>query len=172
MEFGSKSLGVLVIAVAGVVVGAYNLGQKQAEKTPSSPHSGAAQVAQGAGTQQLPANHPPATQAAGQPADQSAEQLPAQDGKLDVDHSAKFVHFRVGNSNVKRMYSDGKILWVGTSKGVIRYDTSTDQYRLFDNRSGLLDNNVYALAVAPNGDIWAGTKRGVARVGQSKSGSL
>ena len=37
-----------------------------------------------------------------------------------------------------------------------------------DSKTGLLDDNVYALAVAPNGDIWAGTRRGVAHLGQSK----
>jgi len=35
---------------------------------------------------------------------------------------------------------------VGTSGGVIRYDTSTDDYRLFDVRSGLLSNGVFHLS--------------------------
>jgi ligand-binding sensor domain-containing protein len=43
-----------------------------------------------------------------------------------------------------------------------RYDGKT--WSSVDTRSGLLDNNVYAIAIAPNGDIWAGTKRGVAHV--------
>ncbi len=65
-------------------------------------------------------------------------------GKLDsVDRSKKFTHFRVGNKNVKRIFADGKIMWIGTSGGVIRYDTSTDDYKLFDVRSGLLSNGIF-----------------------------
>ena len=55
----------------------------------------------------------------------------------------KFTHFQVGNRNVKSMMADGKLVWVGTSGGVVRYDTTTDDYRVFDNRSGLLSNGVF-----------------------------
>ncbi|WP_428622290.1 ligand-binding sensor domain-containing protein [Sedimenticola sp.] len=58
----------------------------------------------------------------------------------------QFAHFRVGNRNVKAMLSDGPIVWVGTSGGVIRYDTRSDQYRLYDVRSGLLSNGIFHLS--------------------------
>ena len=68
------------------------------------------------------------------------------------------------------MYSiaqDAKgVYWFGTNGGLTRFDGKT--WSSVDVRTGLLDNNVFALAVAPNGEIWAGTKRGVARIGQSK----
>ncbi|MCU7804902.1 MAG: regulator [Candidatus Thiodiazotropha sp. (ex Lucinoma borealis)] len=57
-----------------------------------------------------------------------------------------FAHFRVGNSNVKALLSDGPILWVGTSGGVIRYNTEKDEHRLFDIRSGLLSNGIFHLS--------------------------
>ena len=57
--------------------------------------------------------------------------------------AADFSHFRVGERNVKSMLMEGNILWVGTSGGVVRYDTVTDQYRLIDNRSGLLANGIF-----------------------------
>jgi ligand-binding sensor domain-containing protein len=41
---------------------------------------------------------------------------------------------------------DGDIMWVGTSGGVIRYDTRNDSYRLFDNTSGLLAKGVFHLS--------------------------
>lgn len=59
---------------------------------------------------------------------------------------ADFSHFRVGSRNVKAMMMDGNILWIGSSGGVVRYDTTTDQYRLYDIRSGLLANGVFHLS--------------------------
>lgn len=57
-----------------------------------------------------------------------------------------FTHFRVGNRNIKAMLADDSIMWVGTSGGVIRYDTHSDDYRVFDVRSGLLSNGVFHLS--------------------------
>lgn len=60
---------------------------------------------------------------------------------------AKFSHFRVGNRNVKGMLADDKLVWVGTSGGVIRYELETDNYRLFDVSTGsLLSNGVFHLS--------------------------
>ncbi|MBF0340342.1 MAG: regulator [Magnetococcales bacterium] len=56
----------------------------------------------------------------------------------------KFTHFRVGNRNVKAMYAQGNLVWVGTSSGVIRYELDKDDYKLFDVRNGsLLANGVF-----------------------------
>ena len=63
-----------------------------------------------------------------------------------VDPVAHFTHFRVGERNVKTILPDGDIVWVGTSAGVVRYDTSNDDYRLLDTRTGLLANGVFHLS--------------------------
>ncbi|MBL8351367.1 MAG: regulator [Burkholderiaceae bacterium] len=76
----------------------------------------------------LPAGHAPA---------------PPREGKVGADPSQKFTHFRVGNKNVKRIFVDGDMVWVGTSGGAVRYDTRTDDYKLFDVKSGLLSNGVF-----------------------------
>jgi len=65
------------------------------------------------------------------------------EGTVGADPTQKFTHFRVGNKNVKRIFADGDLVWVGTSGGVIRYDTRTDTYKLFDTHSGLLSNGVF-----------------------------
>jgi ligand-binding sensor domain-containing protein len=57
--------------------------------------------------------------------------------------TGRFSHFRVGNKNVKSIHVDGDTVWVGTSGGVIRYDTAQDKYKVFDARSGLLSNGVF-----------------------------
>jgi ligand-binding sensor domain-containing protein len=63
------------------------------------------------------------------------------------------------------MVMDGKgVFWFGTNRGVSRFDGKT--WKSIGPHEGLMDSNVYALEVAPNGDIWAGTKRGVARIGE------
>jgi len=71
----------------------------------------------------------------------------------------KFAQFKWGNRNVKSMYADGDVIWVGTSGGVIRYDTATDDYRLFDVRSGLLSNGIFHLSKM-NGQLVVGTYGG------------
>ena len=44
-------------------------------------------------------------------------------------------------------------------------DVALDPYTSH-GQDGLLDDNVYAIAIAPGGDVWAGTKHGVARIGR------
>ena len=70
-----------------------------------------------------------------------------------------FTHFRVGESNVKSILADGDIIWVGTSGGVIRYDTASDNYKLYDNRTGLLANGIFHLSKL-DGRLVAGTYGG------------
>ena len=152
----TKSASIIAAGVVGVaaLVGAayYYGGLKQAPKAQESamqlPVAG--QLKAGA---QVPPNHPQASASA------SAGAPPPQAGKVQVDPNAKFTHFRVGNRNVKSMLLEDKVLWVGTSGGVIRYDTRTDDYRLFDARNGLLSNGIFH--VSKLGDkILAGTYGG------------
>ena len=42
------------------------------------------------------------------------------------------------------------MVWVGTSGGVVRYDTKTTAYKLYDNKNGLLSNGIF----------WVGRIRG------------
>jgi len=85
----------------------------------------------------------------------SKAQHPAQhaqprEGTVTVDPAKPFTHFRVGNRNVKSIYTEGDVVWVGTSGGVVRYDTKTAAYKLYDNKNGLLSNGIF----------WVGRIRG------------
>ena len=104
--------------------------------------------------QDLPPSHPPvasnATAAGRLPADST---LPAADAPVPsagatgtARTNISFTHFRVGNRNIKTMLAEEGVMWVGTSGGVIRYDTNSDDYRVFDVRSGLLSNGVFHLS--------------------------
>ena len=78
----------------------------------------------------LGGNHPPVV-------------APVREGNVAVDPKAKFVHFRVGNKNVKSLYADRGVIWVGTSGGLVRYDTKDDSFKLFDTKNGLLSNGMF-----------------------------
>lgn len=148
MSIGGKELGIMAVAVIGIGIGAYTIGVNQGAKQQEVPVTQAApaedtklQESVEAATASLPAGHPTT------PA-QPEEAKKA--GSMLADPNAKFTHFRVGNRNVKAMYSAGNIMWVGTSAGVVKYDTKTDEYTLYDNRRGLLSNGVFY--VGPLGD--------------------
>jgi ligand-binding sensor domain-containing protein len=66
------------------------------------------------------------------------------DTETTADSSGvQFTHFRVGQRNVKAIHPDGPLVWVGTSGGVIRYDSRTQDYELIDNSNGLLANGIF-----------------------------
>jgi ligand-binding sensor domain-containing protein len=85
----------------------------------------------------------PAAPAAALPANHAAVAAPQREGKVGADATQKFTHFRVGNKNVKRIHADGDVIWVGTSGGLVRYDTRHDDYKLYDTQNGLLSNGVF-----------------------------
>ena len=79
---------------------------------------------------------------------------PGSVGKLR-DH----IPFQVGQRNIKDVLIDGRYTWIGSSGGVIKYDTHRGSYEVFDNKSGLLSNGVFHLS-KPDGRIWVGTYGG------------
>ncbi|MDO8990659.1 MAG: two-component regulator propeller domain-containing protein [Sideroxyarcus sp.] len=145
MQLNPKQLAVLAIGMVGLVAGAYLLGTQQAGAPQvSAPDAGEPlKLLPG---RQLPADHPPT-------------QEPQREGRVQVDPEAKFTHFRVGERNVKALLLDGKVLWAGTSGGAIRYDTGTDEFKLYDTRNALLSNGVFHLGKL-DGRILVGTYGG------------
>ncbi|NOY63204.1 MAG: regulator [Gammaproteobacteria bacterium] len=64
--------------------------------------------------------------------------------KQQMPSNNHFAQFEVGNSNVKSIHAEGHYVWIGTSGGVIRYDTRDDSYKVFDNKvSGILSNGIF-----------------------------
>jgi hypothetical protein len=89
-----------------------------------------------------PAQHPPMAGHAAGDAPQAPQQVIRQ-GHLKFDRSQKFVHYRVGEKNVKSILVDGGVTWVGTSGGVVRYDTRSDDFKMFDASNGLLSSAIF-----------------------------
>lgn len=119
MQVNQKTIVALLVGVAVVAGAGYFLGQSLGPAGPSA---------------QLPSGHPAVV---------PGGQLDAAAGKMGMDAPSKFAHFRVGNKNVKSIFAEGKVVWVGTSGGVVRYDGTNDSYRLYDNTNGLLSNGVF-----------------------------
>lgn len=149
MKIDLKQIGIGAAIASVVAIGAYSVFALNSGKlgagVPVPPTATSLET-------KLPSGHPPLV--ATSPA------LPLErEGKVDVDRLAKFVHFRTGSRNVKSLFLDGKVLWVATSGGLIRYDTATERFRLFDNQNGLLSNGIFHVGKL-KGQIVAGTYGG------------
>lgn len=170
---------VAILLVGGLVAGAFMLGMKKGAEPsamtskPAPSHvatapasapattgtpTGAARTAAGPlrpGVK-APAGHPTIPQGHTQNRPVAQQAAPSV-----VKPGIKFSHFRVGNRNVKDMLADGPYVWVGTSGGVIRYDTRSDDYKLFDVRNGsLLANGVFHVGKLSKNRISVGTYGG------------
>ncbi|RMD79570.1 MAG: regulator [Gammaproteobacteria bacterium] len=106
-----------------------------AQKAPgAAPAAAPAPGPNPAGAAALPPTHPPLPAGAGT-------------GTAAVDTPwgrMRFVQFEIGSRNVKSIYAERGVVWIGTSGGVIRYDTASDSHRIFDNKlPGILSNGVF-----------------------------
>lgn len=132
MKLDLKVVAVLLVVASGLVVVSYNVGQNNAVLSVPDKSAPTIPIADNSAR---PTDHPSA---------QASNATSFDLGQPSLEKNAKLMHFKVGNRNVKSMYADGKIVWIGTSGGVIRYDTDTDAYELYDNKtSGLLSNGVF-----------------------------
>lgn len=154
MQLNKNSVTIIAVVAVIAIVGGYIASTKKS--TP--PQTAAVGVAQPGAP--LPPGHPAVSRG---PSEMSGSQQPASgmpqgqptatpggpqsgmSGTTPEDPNTKFTHFRTGNSNVKSIFMDGNVVWVATTGGVIRYNTGTDEFKVFDvtNGSGLLSNGVF-----------------------------
>jgi ligand-binding sensor domain-containing protein len=149
MQLRKLSVAATAAAVVGVLAGAYLLGARNSQRP--------APVA-------MPQGHP-------QVAASADPQQDYREGKAKLDPARAFTHFRVGEKNVKSIFTEGKVVWVGTSGGVIRYDTGTDDYKLYDARNGLLSNGIFYVGRL-QGKIAIGTYGGGLSLLDEKAGTF
>lgn len=174
MNISPRTLIAFIAVTAVAVAAGYYAGTRQVSQTPQTTAAAESTVND---TAQAPPAHPPtgdnvhgtaqpdaATLMPGHPAvPATGNAPPPESGRAhlnsEFDPNAKFTHFRVGERNVKQILADGDTMWVGTSGGVIRYNPRTDDYRLYDNRSGLLANGIFHLSKL-DGQLVVGTYGG------------
>ena len=140
MNINPRTAGVSLIVAAVALAAAYQLGRSSAL---GADPAAATPAAVSATTAPAAASTTTAATETATPSGHPAVPAPQREGKVGSDPQAKFTHFRVGSKNVKRILVDGDFVWVGTSGGVIRYDTRSDDYKLFDTKSGLLSNGIF-----------------------------
>jgi ligand-binding sensor domain-containing protein len=88
------------------------------------------------------------------------EKTPSTTGSL-YPHILETETYTLNARNVKVLKSAGPHLWMGTSMGALLYDTGTaEDYRVIDNKNGLLSNGVFAIAFDGKGTPWIGTYGG------------
>lgn len=150
MQLNMKSGLVIAVVAIGAIAGIYTMTAKQAAPDSSTTTAGQPPAAD------LPPGHPAVIRGDG--SDQQIQGM-ATSGKVSEKADAKFSHFKVGNRNVKSIMAEGNVVWVGTSGGMIRYDTATDDFRVFDVKSGLLSNGVFSIGKL-DGKIALGTYGG------------
>lgn len=95
----------------------------------------------------------------GGPADPHAQLRRSGKAAGDAKPLRNFIHFQVGQRNVKALLQDGETAWIGTSGGLIKYRPKTGEHKVYDNRSGLLSNGVFHIGKL-GGEIWVGTYGG------------
>ncbi len=76
-------------------------------------------------------------------------------------HILKKETFTINTRNIKVLKTDDKYLWVGTSNGLLRYDTKgKEDLEVYDNTNKLLSNGIFSIAIDKNGFPWVGTYGG------------
>lgn len=80
-------------------------------------------------------------------------------GRSPSDRS-QWTSWSIGNVIIRALATEGTLLWIGTSNGIIRFDTVSETHEVFSTREGLLSNVVVSITVDPKGNKWFGTYGG------------
>ena len=76
-------------------------------------------------------------------------------------HILKKETFTINTRNIKVLKAKNNFLWIGTSNGLLRYDTSgKENIKVFDNTNKLLSNGIFSIAIDKDGFPWIGTYGG------------
>jgi ligand-binding sensor domain-containing protein len=90
------------------------------------------------------------------------------DRTADEWHSFPGLNFQ---GEIRDIASTNKFIWFATDKGLLRYDTQRNFWRIYDERDGLISRNVYHLD--PDGrNIWISTEKGITSFRWKRSGRI
>ena len=63
-------------------------------------------------------------------------------------HILKKETFTINTRSIKALKENGKYLWIGTSNGLLRYDTQEqEEIEIYDNTNKLLSNGIFSIAI-------------------------
>jgi len=65
--------------------------------------------------------------------------------------------------NIRSFYEDikNKILYMGSEKGLIRYQLESQQYNIINGQQGMPNNHIYSMLCDALGNIWLSTNQGI-----------
>lgn len=135
----ARTIAVFLVVGVAVAVFFYKLGQRTADPVPTSG------VARGVGSDVNASTE--SDSAATESAAPAKLQITEGGSSTGFQHQGAIAHFEIGNRNVKALFAEGEVIWLGTSGGVIRYDGKTDQYKVYDNKTpGILSNGIFHIS--------------------------
>jgi len=140
MKLDARVAGLLLIAAGVMTAGAYvafDASQRdRAVPSPAAPKTTSAQPSLPASHPRLPPSHPPLADA------RPPRGAIVREGKMAAAPARAVSHFRIGNHIARTIYADGGVMWVGTSGGMVRYDTASREFKIFDASNGLRSSGV------------------------------
>jgi len=76
-------------------------------------------------------------------------------------HIIKKETFTINTRNIKVLKAEKNYLWIGTSNGLLRYDTQgKEEIKVYDNTNKLLSNGIFSISIDKKGFPWVGTYGG------------
>ncbi len=84
----------------------------------------------------------------------------------------KFKHFRnnpanpesLGDDNIIRVFKDSKNnIWLGTTKGLCRYYSDSNKFKMYSEKDGLSNNFIYGILEDNKGNLWLSTNNGLSK---------
>ena len=73
-------------------------------------------------------------------------------------------NFNTGPIQITYIYQNKKdILWVGTTKGLLKYNLTTNSVKPYTTKNGLAHNTVYVILEDKTGNLWLSTNSGISR---------
>jgi signal transduction histidine kinase/DNA-binding response OmpR family regulator len=70
----------------------------------------------------------------------------------------------LSNNRIKSIYEDGKgVLWIGTRRGLNKFERDKNQWRVYTVKDGLPNNMIYGILEDSQTNLWLSTNDGLAK---------
>ena len=86
--------------------------------------------------------------------------------EINLNHAStanEWITFKNWNEGISVVAENDSIVWMGTSVGLIRWNTKNSTYQTFAESNGLLYTNIRALALDHKNQLWLATGQGLVK---------
>jgi signal transduction histidine kinase/class 3 adenylate cyclase/DNA-binding NarL/FixJ family response regulator len=90
----------------------------------------------------------------------------------------KIVHYKyqpedslsISSNSIQTIFMDrDSIIWIGTNKGLNRYNRKNQNFIVYTTADGLCDNSIMGILEDNTGDLWISTNRGISKFNKESS---